>query len=53
VGIPGQADLMIGIGATAEMEATGQRMLSFPKNKLGGIKQPLSVFFNTQYMKVE
>ncbi len=33
-GLQGTADLMIGIGATLEVEARGQRGLSFPKNKL-------------------
>ncbi len=35
-GIPGAADCMIGIGATREYIAQGHRMLSFPKNKIGG-----------------
>lgn len=33
-GLPGTADLMIGLGASAEMLTRGQRALSFPKNKL-------------------
>lgn len=36
VGIPAQADLMIGIGMDAQMEAEGTRMLSMPKNKISG-----------------
>lgn len=36
VGIPGQCDVMIGIGATGEMEERNMRVLSFPKNKLSG-----------------
>lgn len=43
VGIPGQVDLMIGIGADATMEATNMRSLSFPKNKLSGRHEPLTV----------
>ena len=35
-GIPAQADLMIGIGVTKSMEEKGVRMLSLPKNKIGG-----------------
>jgi KaiC/GvpD/RAD55 family RecA-like ATPase len=35
-GIPAQADLMVGIGVTDELEMRGQRYLSLPKNKLGG-----------------
>lgn len=37
-GIPGAADLMIGVGVTDSLEAAGQRMLSLPKNKLGVVK---------------
>jgi archaellum biogenesis ATPase FlaH len=36
VGIPGQVDLMIGIGANEADEAAGFRTFSFPKNKLSG-----------------
>lgn len=35
-GIPGAADCMIGIGANREYISQGWRMLSFPKNKIGG-----------------
>ena len=35
VGIPGQADMLIGIGATEEMEGINMRCISFPKNKNG------------------
>jgi hypothetical protein len=34
VGLPGQADLLIGIGANTEMKQRGQRFISFCKNKL-------------------
>lgn len=33
-GLPGQADLMIGVGVTTELDQRNQRALSFPKNKL-------------------
>lgn len=33
-GLPAQADLMVGIGANAEMMARNQRAISLPKNKL-------------------
>lgn len=33
-GLPGTADLMIGIGANSDMDTRQQRALSFPKNKL-------------------
>jgi archaellum biogenesis ATPase FlaH len=52
VGLPGQVDLMIGIGATEEMEARGQRTLSFPKNKISGEKVPLGIQFDYRLMKV-
>lgn len=52
VGIPGTADLLIGIGATEEMEAAGQRMLSFVKNKISGNKMPLKVWFDNLITKV-
>lgn len=35
-GIPGQADLMVGIGMNAEYEAAELRCLSLPKNKING-----------------
>lgn len=35
-GIPGQADVMIGMGASAEDEMAGRRVLSLPKNKRSG-----------------
>jgi archaellum biogenesis ATPase FlaH len=35
-GVPGQADLMIGVGWTPELDAHNQRALSVPKNKLSG-----------------
>ena len=53
VGIPGTADLMLGIGATQQQEFEGVRTLSFPKNKISGQKQPLQVFFNHKTMRVD
>jgi archaellum biogenesis ATPase FlaH len=53
VGIPGTADLMLGIGASVDDEYNGIRVLSFPKNKISGNKQPLQVVFNTTTMRVE
>lgn len=52
VGIPGTADLLIGIGATDEMEGKGERMLSLVKNKVGGTKQPVKVWFDPMLTKV-
>jgi hypothetical protein len=36
VGIPAQADLMIGVGADEKLKATNTRGISLPKNKLSG-----------------
>ncbi|MDE2097332.1 MAG: AAA family ATPase [Patescibacteria group bacterium] len=52
VGIPGQIDLMIGMGATEEMEQQNQRVLSFPKNKLSGIHTPIPIFIDPLLSKV-
>lgn len=35
-GIPAQADVMVGIGATQEDQQSGRRVLSLPKNKRSG-----------------
>lgn len=43
IGIPGQIDLMLGIGATPEMEDSNYRVLSFAKNKLSGRHDPLTI----------
>jgi hypothetical protein len=53
VGIPGQCDLMIGIGADPAMEDQGLRVLSFPKNKLSGRHTPIPCQFNYALSKVE
>ena len=53
VGIPGTADLMLGVGATQEQEFNGQRTFSFPKNKVSGNKQPILATFNTKTMRME
>jgi archaellum biogenesis ATPase FlaH len=50
VGLPGTADLQIGIGSNQEMMARGLRMLNFCKNKLSsepGSREPLIVRFDT------
>lgn len=36
VGIPAQADVMVGVGMDAQFEAEGLRMFSLPKNKISG-----------------
>lgn len=42
-GIPGQADTMIGIGVNAQHEAEGLRVISLPKNKIGGVHESFPV----------
>jgi len=54
VGIPGQCDLMIGIGANKEFLARGSRMLSLAKNKLSPVQgSHFEVKFNTFLSRVE
>jgi len=43
VGIPGQVDLMIGIGATSEQEPMNLRTISLPKNKMSGNHNPFNI----------
>lgn len=52
VGIPGQCDVMVGIGATEEEEARGHRTISLPKNKLGGRHDHFTCQFETQYSRI-
>jgi hypothetical protein len=49
--LPGDADLMIGIGGTPDMIETGYRMLSFPKNKITGDHEPRSAMLHKQLSK--
>lgn len=43
VGIPGQADLLIGIGCNEEYKALGQRVLTLIKNKIGAQEEAFPV----------
>jgi hypothetical protein len=52
VGIPGTADLMVGIGADTEMEMRGQRGLNCCKNKLSGEHEPMRASFDHKLTKV-
>lgn len=45
-GIPAQADLMIGMGVTPDLEQKGLRMISLPKNKIGGVHDHFLVRIN-------
>jgi archaellum biogenesis ATPase FlaH len=42
-GIPGAADLMIGVGVTDALDRAGQRVLSLCKNKLGALRSSVTV----------
>lgn len=53
VGIPGQVDLMLGIGADEQMEARGLREVSIVKNKISGNHDHFSVRFIPHISKVE
>lgn len=50
-GIPGAADLMIGIGVNDEYQAIDKRMLSIPKNKINGAHGAFPVWIDTQQTK--
>lgn len=52
-GIPGAADVLIGVGVTESLESAGVRKLSLPKNKLTGNHEPFEVRFNSALSKVE
>lgn len=52
IGIPGQTDLMIGIGATPDMEEQNLRMFSFCKNKLSGRHSPIPIQVDPLLSKV-
>lgn len=53
VGIPGQADLMLGLGADEQMEARGLRECSIVKNKISGNHDHFSMRFIPHISKVE
>jgi len=51
-GIPGACDVMIGIGASGEDEASGRRVLSLPKNKRSGRHDFFPVGVNPSIAKI-
>lgn len=53
VGIPGQVDVMVGIGASEEEEAGGFRTISLPKNKLGGDHTHFPVQFEPKFSRIQ
>lgn len=52
VAVQGAVDVMIGLGATADMLDTPRRMLNIPKNKLSGNHEPVEVTFNKAISRV-
>jgi len=52
-GIPGSADLMIGIGMNDEFESQGMRMFNLPKNKLSGRHSHFPVKIDVSRSKME
>lgn len=52
VGIPGQMDAIIGVGADEQMLRQNLRMFSFPKNKLSGNHEPITVQVDPSLSKV-
>ena len=50
-GIPGAADLMIGIDVNDEYQAMDKRMLSIPKNKINGAHGAFPVWIDPQQTK--
>lgn len=52
-GIPAQSDVMIGMGVNADFEEKGQRMISLPKNKLGGVHTHFPVRINQFISRIE
>lgn len=53
VGIPGQVDLMLAIGADESMESRGLREITLVKNKISGNHDHFTVRFNPTLSKVE
>ncbi len=51
-GIPGAADLMIGIGTNTEWEAQGKRLLTVSKNKIKPVHDSMTVWINPNYTVV-
>jgi archaellum biogenesis ATPase FlaH len=53
IGIPGQVDLMVGIGADEAMESRGLREITLVKNKISGNHDHFTVKFNPIVSRVE
>lgn len=53
IGIPGQMDAMVGLGATEEEENLGIRTISLPKNKIGADHTHFSVEVEPAYSRIK
>lgn len=51
-GIPAQADVMVMLGVTPELEAMGERCINLPKNKVGGRHEHFIVRINTALSRI-
>lgn len=52
-GVPGQADLMVGVGMDPTLDAHNQRALSVPKNKLSGDHEGFVVNIDKHRSKIQ
>ena len=51
-GIPGQADLMIGLGANDNHKAAGEIVISLPKNKVSAVHEAFAVSTEPHLSKI-
>lgn len=51
-GIPGQADVMIGLGANSNHKAAGELVISLPKNKISAIHEAFAVTTEPHLSKI-
>ena len=51
-GIPGQADVMIGLGANSNHKAAGELVISLPKNKVSAIHEAFAVTTEPHLSKI-
>jgi KaiC/GvpD/RAD55 family RecA-like ATPase len=51
-GIPGQADVMIGLGANHNHKAAGELVISLPKNKISAVHEAFAVTTEPQLSKI-
>ncbi len=51
-GIPGQADVMIGLGASVHHQAAGELIISLPKNKVSSVHEAFAVTTEPHLSKI-